>query len=91
MPSSGYHPSQVLENYKPLFSSAEMDTSSGEHISHHRHFLSSYDNGSVRRHNYSYPEMYICCQCGDGPKIWGNQPICVICQHQACDVCTHVK
>ncbi|KAJ5573955.1 uncharacterized protein N7459_008382 [Penicillium hispanicum] len=40
---------------------------------------------------YSQTYMYICCVCGDGPKVYNVQPQCVICQHKACDCCTNVK
>ncbi|KAL2843939.1 hypothetical protein BJY01DRAFT_215324 [Aspergillus pseudoustus] len=46
-------------------------------------FTSSYGCTFVKGDKYSV-EMYICCQCGDGPKVWANQPTCVVCQHQAC-------
>ncbi|KAL2852149.1 hypothetical protein BJX68DRAFT_59805 [Aspergillus pseudodeflectus] len=91
MPSSIYHASQVLESYTPLFGSAEVDTISSGHASHHHHVLSAYDNGSTRGHNYSSSEMYICCRCGDGPKVWAHQPTCVMCNHTSCDDCTRVK
>ncbi|KAL4804114.1 hypothetical protein BDV18DRAFT_35704 [Aspergillus unguis] len=29
-------------------------------------------------------EMWICCQCGDGPKVYKYQPRCVTCNHFAC-------
>ncbi|RAL08599.1 uncharacterized protein BO97DRAFT_408273 [Aspergillus homomorphus CBS 101889] len=35
--------------------------------------------------------LYFCCQCGDGPKLYQNQPRCVMCQHVACANCTPVK
>lgn len=35
--------------------------------------------------------LYICCQCGDGPKIYEVQPQCVCCHHRACSHCTHVS
>ncbi|CAI7567912.1 unnamed protein product [Penicillium discolor] len=31
--------------------------------------------------------LYICCGCGDGPKVYNHQPICVPCNHQACGNC----
>ncbi|CAI7626003.1 Zinc finger, RanBP2-type [Penicillium expansum] len=31
--------------------------------------------------------MYICCQCGDGPKLYNMQPTCYVCSHQACSNC----
>ncbi|PWY63683.1 hypothetical protein BO83DRAFT_382535 [Aspergillus eucalypticola CBS 122712] len=37
------------------------------------------------------PTLYFCCQCGDGPKAWGNQPRCVLCQHSICSYCKPVK
>lgn len=40
---------------------------------------------------YGETYMYICCQCRDGPKIWNNQPKCVMCGHIACDECEHIK
>ncbi|KAJ0416276.1 hypothetical protein BJY00DRAFT_317045 [Aspergillus carlsbadensis] len=86
MPATIYHASQVLECYTPLFGSAEMDTktSSSEHLSHPQHILSSYSQMPIRQHN-SDTEMYICCQCGDGPKVFSIQPTCVECSHFCCD------
>ncbi|KAJ5238859.1 hypothetical protein N7468_003478 [Penicillium chermesinum] len=40
---------------------------------------------------YSHTYMYICCNCNDGPKVYNVQPVCVVCHHQACSACTHVK
>ncbi|EAW12753.1 uncharacterized protein ACLA_011800 [Aspergillus clavatus NRRL 1] len=40
---------------------------------------------------YSNTYMYICCQCGDGPKVYNVQPQCIICQHIACSSCREVK
>ncbi|KAF9894579.1 hypothetical protein FE257_006465 [Aspergillus nanangensis] len=40
---------------------------------------------------YSQTYMYICCVCHDGPKIYNNQPRCVVCSHDACSNCQHVK
>ncbi|KAL3482144.1 hypothetical protein BJX99DRAFT_217433 [Aspergillus californicus] len=28
--------------------------------------------------------MWICCQCGDGPKVYINQSICIECHHHSC-------
>ncbi|KAL2809558.1 hypothetical protein BJX63DRAFT_435031 [Aspergillus granulosus] len=84
MSSFVYRSSQVLEDYEPLFSSA---TSSVEHVSHPQHILSSYGHMSIRTH----ASMYICCQCGDGPKLYVNQAACCECHHVACDGCTLVK
>ncbi|PGH03130.1 hypothetical protein AJ79_07458 [Helicocarpus griseus UAMH5409] len=36
-------------------------------------------------------DLYICCACGDGPKVFQNQGRCVNCDHDACAYCTHVK
>lgn len=36
-------------------------------------------------------DLYICCSCGDGPKIYQNQGRCVNCNHDVCGYCTHVK
>ncbi|KAB8258367.1 hypothetical protein BDV32DRAFT_125994 [Aspergillus pseudonomiae] len=44
-------------------------------------------SGHVRTNGY----LYICCQCNDGPKLYSNQPRCVICQHTACSDCRPVK
>lgn len=40
---------------------------------------------------YTETAMYVCCQCGDGPKVYDHQPRCIICQHEACGDCQHVK
>ncbi|PGH30454.1 hypothetical protein GX50_06775 [[Emmonsia] crescens] len=36
-------------------------------------------------------DLYICCACGDGPKVYQNQGRCVNCNHDVCGYCTHVK
>ncbi|KAE8378603.1 hypothetical protein BDV26DRAFT_188705 [Aspergillus bertholletiae] len=35
--------------------------------------------------------LYICCKCSDGPKLYEIQPQCVICNHYVCQDCVHVK
>ncbi|CEJ60202.1 hypothetical protein PMG11_08786 [Penicillium brasilianum] len=40
---------------------------------------------------YTETYMYICCRCGDGPKVYNNQPRCVCCNHEACGDCEQVK
>lgn len=35
--------------------------------------------------------LTIQCQCGDGPKVYINQPRCYICDHEACSSCQAVK
>ncbi|KAJ5906882.1 uncharacterized protein N7473_003798 [Penicillium subrubescens] len=45
--------------------------------------------GAVQFYTQTY--MYICCQCGDGPKVYNNQPRCIGCDHEACGSCTQVK
>lgn len=35
--------------------------------------------------------MYICCSCGDGPKVYNTQPACINCEHVACSSCDYVK
>ncbi|EIT81238.1 hypothetical protein F9C07_11719 [Aspergillus flavus] len=44
-------------------------------------------SGRVRTNGY----LYICCNCHDGPKLYNNQPRCVMCQHVVCSDCQHVK
>ncbi|OJJ03247.1 hypothetical protein ASPVEDRAFT_134596 [Aspergillus versicolor CBS 583.65] len=91
MPSPCY-PSQALETYQPLPSSCAMDSSPIEHLSHSQQLLSGHRHGHLQRPNYySNVAMYVCCQCRDGPKVWGNNPVCVICHHVACDECQLVK
>jgi hypothetical protein len=34
--------------------------------------------------------LYICCQCGDGPKSVNIQPRCIGCNHEACGDCQRV-
>lgn len=41
--------------------------------------------------SYSQTYMYICCKCQDGPKVYNVQPVCVVCNHEACYCCTYVK
>lgn len=36
-------------------------------------------------------DLYICCSCGDGPKVYQHHARCVMCNHDACRYCTHVK
>ncbi|GIK00241.1 hypothetical protein Aspvir_004261 [Aspergillus viridinutans] len=40
---------------------------------------------------YSQTYMYICCQCGDGPKVYNVQPRCTECNHIVCSSCKPVK
>ncbi|PYI08090.1 hypothetical protein BO78DRAFT_417109 [Aspergillus sclerotiicarbonarius CBS 121057] len=37
------------------------------------------------------PNLYFCCQCGDGPKLYQNQPQCRVCHHIACSSCKPAK
>ncbi|KAL5042708.1 hypothetical protein BDW71DRAFT_189476 [Aspergillus fruticulosus] len=85
-------PSQVPGSYRSLSAlsgSFDMETLPALHItrSHRGHNISQ-----LQRPNYfSNSNMWICCSCGDGPKIYDHNPKCVICHHSACDLCTHVK
>lgn len=91
MPSL-YYPSQALETYRPLPSSCAMDSSPIEHFPHSPQSLSGHRHSRLRRPNYySNASMYVCCGCGDGPKVWDNNPVCVICHHVACGDCELVK
>ncbi|KAF4214391.1 hypothetical protein CNMCM8980_009210 [Aspergillus fumigatiaffinis] len=40
---------------------------------------------------YSQTYMYICCNCGDGPKVYNVQPRCTECNHIVCSSCKPVK
>ncbi|KAI2997661.1 hypothetical protein CBS147346_8620 [Aspergillus niger] len=40
---------------------------------------------------HAFPTLYFCCQCGDGPKSWDNQPRCAICNHNICGYCMPAK
>ncbi|KAJ5317505.1 hypothetical protein N7508_002013 [Penicillium antarcticum] len=51
--------------------------------------MSSSSLAGARVHGATY--MYICCNCGDGPKIYNVQPKCIECDHVACSSCTNVK
>ncbi|KAF7592635.1 hypothetical protein BBP40_012657 [Aspergillus hancockii] len=53
------------------------------------HGLSNQEASGTHIYGNSY--LYICCQCNDGPKLYNNQPKCVMCQHTACPNCVHVK
>ncbi|KAK2867750.1 hypothetical protein FQN49_003508 [Arthroderma sp. PD_2] len=35
--------------------------------------------------------LYLCCVCGDGPKVYEHHCRCIVCQHDACSSCTYVK
>ncbi|PYH48943.1 uncharacterized protein BP01DRAFT_116753 [Aspergillus saccharolyticus JOP 1030-1] len=35
--------------------------------------------------------LYFCCRCGDGPKVYENQPKCINCEHVVCSNCVPVK
>ncbi|KAL4952250.1 hypothetical protein BDW69DRAFT_24338 [Aspergillus filifer] len=94
MPYSYNIPPQTLESYQPLPAAIDMETSLVEHIPcsqrryhNHGHGL----NGSHRPNYYSSAQMWICCGCGDGPKLLSNQTVCVICSHAVCTCCTEVK
>ncbi|KAL2820509.1 hypothetical protein BDW59DRAFT_164673 [Aspergillus cavernicola] len=69
MPSRNI-PAQVLETYMPLSNSFEMAASPIEQHSYSQQLLSSHYH-SLRRGNYykSSTQMWICCKCGDGPKV----------------------
>lgn len=35
---------------------------------------------------------YICCKCGDGPKVYyDHQPLCINCNHVVCENCESVR
>lgn len=51
--------------------------------------ISSTSLPGTRQNSPTY--MYICCACGDGPKIYNIQPRCVSCNHIACNNCEEVK
>ncbi|KAL2220095.1 hypothetical protein M432DRAFT_298693 [Thermoascus aurantiacus ATCC 26904] len=46
---------------------------------------------STSARTYGHTYMYICCVCGDGPKVFNVQPKCVMCNHTACSNCEQVK
>lgn len=48
-------------------------------------------NNQDSRGTVSHGSLYFCCQCGDGPKLWDNQPRCVICDHNICGYCKPAK
>ena len=35
--------------------------------------------------------LYYCCKCNDGPKLFNNQPQCVMCEHRVCPSCLPAK
>ncbi|KAK9618328.1 hypothetical protein V6Z94_005359 [Aspergillus fumigatus] len=39
----------------------------------------------------TFPYMYICCQCGDGPKLYNLHPRREACNHIVCSSCMAVK
>ncbi|KAL4929581.1 uncharacterized protein BDV17DRAFT_58225 [Aspergillus undulatus] len=43
------------------------------------------------RDSYISRGMWVCCMCGDGPKVFKTQPFCVLCHHSACSCCPEVK
>ncbi|KAJ5518198.1 hypothetical protein LT330_005900 [Penicillium expansum] len=51
--------------------------------------ISSASLPGTRQHAPTY--MYICCECGDGPKVFNVQPKCVVCNHAACGNCEEIK
>ncbi|KAL4904522.1 hypothetical protein BDW74DRAFT_154047 [Aspergillus multicolor] len=84
-------PSSVPETYRPLSAlsgSFDMDAASVEHVrrSHHGHI-----NDQFRPKYFSETDMYVCCNCGDGPKVYSHNPVCVQCHHHACSACAHIK
>ncbi|KAL4961804.1 uncharacterized protein BDV14DRAFT_179686 [Aspergillus stella-maris] len=94
MPYSYNVPSQTLESYQPLPAALDMETSLVEHIPcspRHHHSHGHGLNGSHRPNYYSSAHMWVCCGCGDGPKLYSNQTVCVICSHSACSYCEGVK
>ncbi|KAL4877512.1 hypothetical protein BJY04DRAFT_222067 [Aspergillus karnatakaensis] len=85
-------PSQVSETYKALPSSYDLDASTVEYLPRSRQVFHSHGRAPIRRRNYlSHVNMWICCNCGDGPKLHSVQSTCVQCHHDICGSCTEVK
>ncbi|KAL5334358.1 hypothetical protein BJX70DRAFT_402652 [Aspergillus crustosus] len=92
MPSLLRSPSQVSETYKALPGPYDLDTSPVNHLPGSRQAFHSQSHSSIRRRNYySQLNMWICCGCGDGPKVHSHQSTCVVCHHDVCSSCTEVK
>jgi hypothetical protein len=56
----------------------------------HQHSTDGPSIGEIFQHGgliNSCPVKYYCCNCGDGPKLYANQPVCVSCHHHVCSYC----
>ncbi|KAL4925782.1 uncharacterized protein BDV17DRAFT_271400 [Aspergillus undulatus] len=92
MPYPHYVPSQALESYQSLPAAFDMDSSLLEHAPRSQRAYHGHNHSGSRRPNYySNVAMWVCCKCGDGPKVYKSQPACVMCHHVACSCCTEVK
>ncbi|KAL4777043.1 hypothetical protein BDW60DRAFT_175375 [Aspergillus nidulans var. acristatus] len=40
---------------------------------------------------YAASDFWVCCRCGDGPKVYTYSIQCVLCNHIVCELCTRVK
>ncbi|KAL4736725.1 hypothetical protein BDV11DRAFT_193314 [Aspergillus similis] len=40
---------------------------------------------------YTASDLWICCRCGDGPKVYTHSAQCVMCTHLVCESCTRVN
>lgn len=49
--------------------------------------LTTYVSASL----YGGTHLFVCCHCGDGPKVYQHQTRCVLCNHDPCSRCMLVK
>ncbi|KAL4788674.1 hypothetical protein BJX76DRAFT_315386 [Aspergillus varians] len=91
--SSYFNPSsQTLETCQTLSGSFDTNTSLIEHIHGSQQLFRYRDHNRTQRQGYySSVQMWICCQCGDGPKLLPNQSQCVECHHSVCSSCSSAK
>ncbi|KAL2821339.1 hypothetical protein BDW59DRAFT_110093 [Aspergillus cavernicola] len=52
------------------------------------HSRASYEGGGGGGLEIS---MWICCNCGDGPKVSHHETVCIACHHISCSTCRYVK
>ncbi|RAK98836.1 uncharacterized protein BO80DRAFT_146037 [Aspergillus ibericus CBS 121593] len=60
------------------------------HADVRQHYMPSVNSQQLQG-TVGHSNLYFCCQCGDGPKLYQNQPKCVICNHAVCQSCKPAK
>ncbi|KAL5052284.1 hypothetical protein BDW71DRAFT_170602 [Aspergillus fruticulosus] len=72
---------------KPYHMSPGLEIEPNEHSSQFIHIRNPLTNGAY----YAASDIWVCCQCGDGPKVYTHSTQCVVCNHAVCESCTRVN